>query len=234
MHAVSFLPRALPPSVVLAVACLAGGCQPEPLRQPPPPPPAPPAPPPPPPRFVAHHRHDLATRCGKSCIYVREAFSELGLELRPNGVAAVWNRGSEAETFRSVAGTTRHDTNWKRAWNGSWTNAGRRMVLELEPAELECTRRAGAGQDERPCEPVRLVLDCTRGAVWLEGQDAGRARSWICRPRTAPPRETIATFPWVFGLEQLVEANDSGSIHAPERAYRVPARDKAKKKKDRR
>jgi hypothetical protein len=169
--------------------------------------------------FSARHRLKLAQRCGHRCVYRQTGGSQLSLELAPGGVATADDQGELAEHFRSVIGTTHHDTAWHRTWKGEWREGGESVQLTLEPDLTDCTRRSGDGQPEAACKPSKLTLTCVPTTVITRAKRREAEPSWVCSP-AAPQQATGQTpFPWVFGMDHALVMVDRGAAHQPRRFY---------------
>jgi hypothetical protein len=164
------------------------------------------------------HAVDAVASCGGECALKSKSRSIVTLELAPNGVAALTDEGATIERFRSAAGSTKHLTEWRRSFTGSWTEGDQELKLRLDAKEATCTRTSGNGEPEQPCDaPSALELTCR--TVKLKVRSGGKkARAWVCA--TSRPGNNAATpAPWAFGIEQTLRSSDEIRGHQARRTY---------------
>ncbi len=166
------------------------------------------------------HRHEMrgSEGCGMGCALRTRSASMVTLELGENGVVTVHDEGALVERFRSVAGHTKHLTEWRRMWKGSWTEGAGVLRMELKPESLDCKRTTGDNQVDEPCQPQRLRLVCEELTLRLDEPKNRKARAWQCGG-ARKPAVGMTPGPWLFGIDKELRTLDRVRDHRIQRFY---------------
>jgi hypothetical protein len=117
--------------------------------------------------------------------------------------------------------TTRLVRHWVFAWTGTLEDRQTAMQVRLTAGGGRCEERLHRGI--APCAdpaPSRLVIACSRDELEIDG---ARRAIWRCQPDPpiAAGEWSGTPFPWVFGVDAVIDTVHAGGDPEPGARYQV-------------